>query len=151
MHHEKTIVGGTFDHLHKGHRALIDRAFETGEVTIGLTSNKMAEERKGREVEDYEQREAALHSLAKERGREIEVRKIDDPFGFSLEDGFKNIVVSEETRDTALQINEEREKAGRDSLNIVEVALIPAEDGKPISSTRIHENEIDREGNLIRD
>ncbi len=151
MHHEKTIVGGTFDHLHKGHRALIDRALETGEVSIGLTSDRMAEERKGRKVESYEEREAALRSLVKERGRDVEIRKIEDPFGFSLEDGFKNIVVSEETRDTALQINEEREKGGKEPLNIVEVALIPAEDGNPISSTRIHKNEIDREGNLIRD
>lgn len=150
MYHERTIVGGTFDHLHKGHRALIDRALETGEVTIGLTSDRMAEERKGRKVEGYEEREVVLRSLAKEKGREIEIRKIEDSHGFSLENGFKNIVVSEETRATALQINEEREKDGKEPLNIIEVGLIPAEDGKPISSTRIYNNEIDREGNLIR-
>lgn len=149
MHHEKTIVGGTFDHLHKGHKTLLDKAFETGQVSVGLTSDRMAEERKNRKVESYEEREASLLAFAKERGQEIEVRKIEDAHGFSMEDDFKNIVVSEETRDTALKINEEREKSGKEPLRIIEVELVPAKDGKPISSTRIHDNEIDREGNPL--
>ncbi len=149
MSNEKTIVGGTFDHLHKGHRALLEKAFEAGDVSIGLTSDKMAEERKGRKVENYEEREKTLRDFAKDNGREVDIRKIEDSFGFSLEEDFKNIVVSEETRDTALEINEKREQAGKEALNIIEVELVPAEDGKAISSTRIFNGEIDREGNIL--
>ncbi|MFI5421053.1 MAG: adenylyltransferase/cytidyltransferase family protein, partial [Nitrososphaerales archaeon] len=36
-------LGGTFDHIHKGHVELLDRAFETAEsVFIGLTSDTFA-------------------------------------------------------------------------------------------------------------
>ena len=35
-------LGGTFDQLHRGHVALFERAFATGEIVyIGLTSNRM--------------------------------------------------------------------------------------------------------------
>ncbi len=149
MNNEKTIVGGTFDHFHKGHKALLEKAFETGNVSIGLTSDKMAEERKNRKVQSYKERENILRDFAKSNDCEVDIRKIEDSFGFGLEKDFKNIVVSKETRSTALEMNKEREKTGKEVLNIIEVELIPAEDGKPISSTRIFNGEIDQEGNII--
>jgi len=149
MKNNKTIVGGTFDHFHKGHKALLEKAFQTGQVSVGLTSDRMAEERKKRKIESYEKREVSLRAFAQERNQEIEVRTIEDAYGFSLEDDFKNIVVSEETRDMALKINKERKKAGKQPLSIVEIDLVLAKDGKTISSTRIYNNKIDREGNLV--
>ncbi len=137
----KIIVGGTFDRLHKGHRSIISKALEEGDVTIGLTSDTMARERKGEGVEDYNQREAALRTFAKE----LEIRKIEDPIGFAIEEDYRKIVVSEETKETASEINRRREIP----LEIIEIDMILAQDGQPISSTRIRNGEIDREGNLI--
>ena len=38
---KKVAVGGTFDELHSGHKALINKAFEVGEkVVIGLSSGE---------------------------------------------------------------------------------------------------------------
>ncbi len=44
MKYKKVAVGGSFDVLHIGHQALLEKAFEVGEfVLVGLTSNEMLE------------------------------------------------------------------------------------------------------------
>jgi pantetheine-phosphate adenylyltransferase len=50
----------------------------------------------------------------------------------------------------ALKINSIREKRGKQALEIVYVEYVMAEDGIPISSTRIANGEIDRHGRLIK-
>ncbi len=143
---QKVVVGGTFDFLHKGHRELLKKADSLGGVKIGLTSNKMAEQTKGVEVEDYEKRKERMLEFFPE----AEVEKIEDPVGFAVEEDFDYIVVSLQTRSRAENINEKRKEAGKKEMEIVEIELILAEDGEPISSTRIREGEIDEEGNLLK-
>ena len=36
------VLGGTFDPVHDGHRALFERAFDLGDLTVGLTSDDLA-------------------------------------------------------------------------------------------------------------
>jgi pantetheine-phosphate adenylyltransferase len=58
--------------------------------------------------------------------------------------------VSEETEKTALKINQKRSEAKLTPLTIVTISMVPAENCKPISTTRIREGEIDREGHLLK-
>ena len=146
---KKTIVGGTFDLFHKGHETLLENAFKLGIVVVGLTSNKMALQRKQREVEDYKERENSILKFASSQNKNIKIKKIEDSIGFSLDDSFERIVVTKDNKETAEEINEKREKEGKTPLEIVEVDLLLAKDGKPISSTRIRNGEIDKDGNLI--
>jgi len=149
------LVGGTFDEFHKGHRALIMKAFEVGErVMIGLSSDQLARElRKNHEVATYEERLKELRDFLK-RQRVFDRAKIvplDTPYGITLSTTIAEaLVVSKETEPVGITINKKREASGLKPLELVVIGMVPAEDYVPISSTRIRHGEIDREGHLIK-
>lgn len=153
----KVALGGTFDPVHDGHRALFERAFEMGDVTVGLTSDELAPKTRHEEryVRPFDERkadlEAVLSGIADEYGREFEVRKLEEPTGIATEPQFDALVVSPETVDGAERINEIRTERGHDLLEIEVVPHVLAEDGDIISSTRIVRGEIDEHGNLTPD
>ena len=150
-------LGGTFDPVHDGHRALFERAFEIGDVTVGLTSDDLAPKTRNvdRYVRPFEDRkrelEAELARFAEERGREFEVRRLDEPTGIATEPGFDALVVSPETEDGAEAVNRIRRERGLDPLEVAVVDHVSAENGERISSTRIVRGEIDEHGRLTPD
>jgi len=146
---KKVILGGTFDILHKGHEALLKRAVKLGKVTLGLTSDKFALKLKKREVNPFKERKEALKNFFKEKLKaDIKIIEIEDIFGPTLKEDFDFLVVSEETYKNALKINQKRKKLSKEPIKVIKVNLVLAEDGKPISSRRIRNGEIDRNGKL---
>jgi pantetheine-phosphate adenylyltransferase len=144
---KKVVLGGTFDILHKGHEALLKKAFELGKVTIGLTSNKFAQKLKKRRITPFKERKKNLENFVKEKfSKRVRIIKINDIFGPTLKEDFDFIVVSEETFKNALKINQKRKKLKKPEIKIVKIEMILAEDKKPISCARIREGEIDKEG-----
>ncbi len=141
-------VGGTFDIFHLGHETLLKKAFEIGEfVIIGFTSNEMVV----KEVKPYTDRKKALQNFLKENRfiYNYKIIKLNDPYGPATDDEkIEAIVVSKETKKGADKINNIREKKGLTTLSIVTVSMVLAEDNKRISSTRIRNGEINREGKL---
>lgn len=76
---------------------------------------------------------------------------LNNPFGNTTTDKtIKALVVSEETKNVALKINKIRLKSGLAPVEIIIVKMIPAENYKPISTTRIRDGEIDKEGNILK-
>lgn len=147
---KKVVIGGTFDILHRGHEALLLKAFELGEVIIGLTSDVMVKKTKEREIKEFEQRKKELENFITENLRaKAEIINIEDKFGTTLKEDFDYIVVSPATYDTAVLINQEREKRNKPLIKIVKIDFVRAEDGDPISSFRISKGEIDRDGKLL--
>jgi len=148
---KKVVVGGTFDILHEGHKALLRKAFKLGAVTIGLTSNIMARKIKRREVKDFKYRKKELEGfITKNFSIKSKIIKIEDKFGLTLGEDFDYIVVSPKTYKTAVLINKKRQKTNKKPIKIVKIKFILAQDKKPISSTRILKGKIDRGGNLLR-
>ncbi len=150
----QVVLGGTFDPMHDGHRALLDRAFELGDVTVGLTSDELAPKTRNadrfvRSYEDrYEELEAELQRYAEEYDRAYEIRELHEPTGVATEPGFDVLIVSPETERGARMVNDERRESGLEPLEVEVVDHVYAEDGEIISSTRIVNGEIDEHGNL---
>lgn len=147
----KVALGGTFEPLHEGHKKLIDVAIRLGgkDVTIGITSDRMARARIRSVLPFSIRAENVRRYVLRKYGFEPEIVKITNPYGKTLEVDFEYLVVSPETYEMALKINKKREELGKRKITIVKVDWIMAEDGKPISSTRIKKGEIDRYGSII--
>ncbi|MFB6178879.1 MAG: phosphopantetheine adenylyltransferase [Halorientalis sp.] len=153
----KVALGGTFDPVHDGHRALFERAFELGDVTVGLTSDELAPKTRNedRYVRSYDERkrdlDAELSEYADPHDRSYEIRELTEPTGIATEAQFDVLVVSPETETGGRRINEIRRDRDLDPLDIEVVDHVYADDGEIISSTRIVKGEIDEHGNLTPD
>jgi pantetheine-phosphate adenylyltransferase len=142
-------IGGTFDVLHDGHRALLKKAHTLGDVIIGLVSDDMAR-KKFHVVNTYNNRKKSLIAYMETlTGTDPLIVALSDPYGPTLEQKFDYIVVSPDTHPTAKEINALRSQRGLPPITIVCVDFVLAQDGKPISSTRIHNGEIDEHGVLL--
>ncbi|MCW4008683.1 MAG: pantetheine-phosphate adenylyltransferase, partial [Candidatus Bathyarchaeota archaeon] len=128
----KVAVGGTFDELHKGHKALLMKAFEIGtRVLIGLCADEFVKKMgKPHITASYEERLKELQAFLKEQGLidRAEIIPLNDPYGNTLTDMcIEALVVSEETEKTALKINQKRIEANLPPLEIVTIRMVPAE------------------------
>jgi pantetheine-phosphate adenylyltransferase len=152
---ERVVVGGTFDEFHKGHRALLQKAFEVGEhVLIGLSSDDFARKlRKSHRIATYDERLGNLEHFLRRMNvlDRTEIIPLNDQYGVTLSGGcVKAIVVSHETEIRAYEINEKRKAKGLPPLNVIVIKMVPAEDRVPISTTRIRCGEINHEGHLLK-
>lgn len=148
-------TGGTFDEIHIGHLALLSKAFELGKkVIIGVSSDEFADrvKGKGKITHNYQQRVASLRLVIQRNFGDVnyEISKLDTSYGPTVISGeVVALIVSSETSKTGSEINQVRSKKGLEPLTIVTVDLVRAEDGNPISSSRIRTGQIDPQGKLL--
>lgn len=151
--YKKVAVGGTFDHFHIGHKALLRVAFESSEsVVIGVSSDAFAKKLGKETVQEFSVRVERLKDFLNSNfpNRRYEIHSLEDHFGPIVVDGdIDAIVVSEETLSKAKQANELRRTKGFKPLKIILIDTVLADDRLPVSSTRIRNKEIDEEGHKI--
>jgi pantetheine-phosphate adenylyltransferase len=149
-------IGGTFDEIHTGHLALISKAFELGNrVIIGVTSDELASKTKGKKRirHSYQERIANLKKLIDKKfgNATYDINKLDNDYGPIITSSqIDALVVSAETAKKGNEANIIRSKNGLASLKIIAVRMVRAEDGNPISSSRIRAGEIDATGRLLK-
>lgn len=144
-------LGGTFDIIHRGHLELLKKSFEVGNfVVIGITSDEFVSKMLNKKIKNSFY--TRVQNLKKIIEGEIkldnyQITKLDDSFGpLMTSNKIDCLIVSSETEDRGKTINPVRIKLGLSPIDIISVKLILAEDGLPVSSSRIRSNEIDKDG-----
>lgn len=146
-------LGGTFDHFHDGHKNFIRYAASfSKELVIGVTNKKMTLSKPyNKTIETAQTRSKAVKNFCDEEGIEAKMIELSDPFGPTIErKTVYAIACTTETVVGADKINEIRSKMRMKELPIhVHQLLLDKEGLNSISSSRIREGEIDREGNVF--
>lgn len=141
-----SVVGGTFDRLHPGHKKYLEETFEYSEkVSIGLTSDGYISRSKTKEHKElilpYDERKRGLENYLEDKGysERSRVFEIDDELGDTLtNESYDAIFVAEEKRvETAGKINARRQDVGLKPLEIVEIKPLLGADDERLSSTKI--------------
>ncbi len=149
-------TGGTFDYIHIGHIKLLSTAFEISDhVIIGLTSDRFVKRYKltSNIKNNYLRR---LFNLKKYislnfKDANYTILKLEDEFGPVISSSqIQAIIVSEETLVKVKQINKIRISNCLEPLRVIVVEIAKSSDGKPISSTRIRNGEIDEKGQILK-
>lgn len=155
---KKVVLGGSFDHLHKGHKEFLKFAGSISQrIILGITSDEYIKQVSGikyyvSSIEPYIKRRGEVLGFLKLEGLldRLKIIKIDDVYGPTLDprQDLYAILVTEKTLPGAAAINRERKKLGLRKLEVIIAPEVLAEDGKPISSGRIRKGEISRDGKL---
>ncbi|MGI0049465.1 MAG: phosphopantetheine adenylyltransferase [Nitrososphaera sp.] len=147
-------TGGTFDEIHAGHVALLSKAFRAGsKVIIGVSSDEFAKKRGKRLNHNFDERVENLKKMIRKEFGNVsyEIAKLDGDFGPAVTTGDVGaLVASHETQAKGRLLNEMRAKKGLKPVEVIAVEMVKAEDGSPISSTRIRAGEIDSRGRLLK-
>jgi cytidyltransferase-like protein len=132
--------------LHDGHKALLRKAFASGEkVVIGVATGNLLKNKSRKEmIYPYERRVEDIKEFLASEGclQRSEIVPISEPFGPAATDPeMEAIVVGEETQVTVKDINEARGRRNLPPLQQLVVKTVRDKTGKPIKSSGIREKE----------
>ncbi len=137
-------MGGTFDHLHEGHRFLLRTALSISDkVEIGLTSQDLLKNKQFfSKLEDYDTRKANLETFINSitdlrRINVVKIRNWADMDKYAQNPEYDGLVVSQETYENALKLNKNREHKGLNPLILIVIPMIKNKENKRFNSTSI--------------
>ena len=147
MQATKVAVAGTFNVLHEGHKALLDRAmWMADELYIGITSDEMASQNRD-EITPYYLRRKAIEDYVIAKGEIATIFEINDIYGPpEIMDDIDILVVSEETKDNGKLVSRMREKRGLKPLKLDVVSLYRDCDGNKLNARDIMNGNMSRDG-----
>ncbi|GJJ68990.1 pantetheine-phosphate adenylyltransferase [Entomortierella parvispora] len=128
--YENVVLGGTFDHLHAGHKILLSMTawIASKRVVCGVTDDSMLQSKKYKEeLESLNTRVDAVKRFLRafKRSLVIEVVPIHDIYGPTATDtNIQAIMVSKETLKGGEAVNKERDSRGLSQLAIEVIDVI---------------------------
>lgn len=145
------VIAGTFDHLHSGHKKLIEAAcLNANFISCGLTEDCFAKKKSWSfAMQSFKKRFLNLKKIlhSKNLANRYKVSPIKDVYGFSyFNPELQAIIATKDSLSGVLQINKKRGQFSLKKLFPIIVKLVKASDRKRISSTRIRKGEINRQG-----
>ena len=152
MKYSIVVCGGTFDNFHKGHREFLRFCLSIGnKLLLGLTTDKSITNKdnngtiknyrtRKKQVEDFLLKEKAIERVAIEPIDDVYVPKVWESLPIEA------IIVSKNTIGGANKINIKRQEQKKYPLVIEIAPLVKSENNEYISSSKIRNGEIDREG-----
>ncbi|VVB66323.1 Phosphopantetheine adenylyltransferase [Candidatus Gugararchaeum adminiculabundum] len=149
--HGTAALGGTFEFLHAGHKALLSEGLNYSKLYIGITSDAFVSAHKGRKISKFTKRKSALLKFLGKNRRKCEIFSLSDRFGVAgTRKDIDALVVSAETAQAGEEINDFRKRIGMKPLEIDVVPMVYANDLKPISSDRIAAKLINSDGKRLK-
>ena len=143
-------LGGTFDLLHLGHIDFLKKSFSISEfVTVGIVSDIYANALRKKSFETFWERKRNVQKLLKDEGfdRRFSIVSLHDIFGTTPKDSsIEAVIGTENTKSGGILLSNKRLDLGMDALDIVILPLKLADDGVPISTSRIKDGFISRSG-----
>lgn len=127
--YRNSIVGGTFDRLHIGHKQLLTESLllTTNRLLVGLADGPLLVKKKLADlIEDANVREKHVRELVSQIRPDVElvVTPIHDPYGPSItEPDYQCLIVSEETRSGGVAVNSKRAERGLGQLDLHVIGL----------------------------
>jgi pantetheine-phosphate adenylyltransferase len=145
-------LGGTFDHLHVGHRHFLEFAGDLAEhLIIGIVQDDLAQRKDfAFGLQQYSEREAALRDFLNSQSISHQLFPLTDAFGPTLlPTGPEAVAVTQATQKGGELINQKRKELGLAELPVCVCNLLKDISGEFISSTRIRAGKINREGEIF--
>jgi len=144
-------LGGTFDHLHAGHKRILDFAFHIGNhVSIGISTDAFIRKKLfSQTIQSFHIRKEYLidYLSQNEYSKRVRFFPLEDIYGIADTDkSIQAIIVTRETYPNALKINKRRKELGLAALKILSVPFLKGDDSKIVRAERIRKGSINRSG-----
>eukprot|EP01083_Nonionella_stella_P111650 327653_1 len=127
--YKKVVFGGTFDHLHSGHKVLITIACLSSldALYIGLSIDQLLVKKKfANMLQSFDQRKHVLLDFIQciKPGLNVIIEPLNDIFGPSVYESIEALVISKETEKGGAAVNAKRKEMNRNVLELIVIDFI---------------------------
>ena len=133
---KKTMLGGTFDHLHSGHKLLLTCALllSKEQIGIGVTTAELLKKKSyNLFIEDFELRKERVADFVATVAPKVkaELFSLENPVGpAGTDEQLEALILTREVEKGGVMVNEAREKNGLPPLHCYFVDMVLVEEGE---------------------